>query len=261
MSNPSHTRTLVERLFQLPHDLNLMVWETILHSPRVINLEFQCESNGRCTWLFSRENIERLTYPARLLHPGNRLSFPRIDSFNRTIRVIVDRGRSIDFDLSLEKDLFFLQSFHSSNMASTAGLDDLENSRLIEIKLLRRIMVSADEILDILSSHGNPEWSWYAERFFGPSGHAASQVEEYIVFLDHSPLNSHVWFNDLIVMSEYEMLTTLSSTSIAQPASAVMDGPSPYTDAQTISAAWRAWSKAGSVRLPELSFARIRNFS
>lgn len=238
-----------------------MVWETVLRKPRVIKLNFQRDNEGRCTWLFSRDNIERLTYPARLIYPGNRLTFPTIDSFNRTIRIIVDRGRSIEFDLSLEQDIFFLQSFHSINMASAAGPGGLENPRLTELKCLRRVMVSADEILETMLSHGDPEWSWYEERFFGPIGHADSQVEDYIVLLDNSPVNYHIWLDDLIVLSEYEMLTALSSESSAQPASAVIAGPSLLTDVQTISAAWRAWSRAGSVRLPELSFARIRNLS
>ena len=261
MSQPIHTRTLAERLLDLPHDLNLMIWEIILNGPRVVNLEFLCDDDRRCTWLFSRDDIEKLTYPARLSDPRCRLKFTTIGSFNRTIRVIVDRERSIEFSLSLERDIFFLRSFHSSNVISTLRPVDTENSSLTELKHLRRIMVSSDEIIEVLSSHGNAEWSWYEERFFGPIGHADSQIEEYIVLLDHSQQNSHIWADYLMILSEYEMLTAISSTSIAQTGSAVTAGPNLYTDVQTISAAWKAWSKEGSMRLPELSFARIRHWS
>lgn len=257
MSNPAHTRTLVERLFELPHDIHVMIWEIMLNRTRVLNLEFNCANNGRCTWLFGRSHIEKLTYPARLIDPGGRLNFPTIDSFNRTVQVAVYQGRLIDFSLSLERDIFFLRSFHSSNMMSTSLPVDTVDASLTELKRLRRVMVSSNEIMSIITSHGNPQWSWYEERFFGPIGRADSQVREYIVLLDDSPLSSHIWADDLIIHHEDEMLNAIASPSSGQNDPALTAGQNLRTHVQTISAAWRAWAKAGAVRLPELSFAII----
>lgn len=151
MNHSVDTSALVKRLFQLPHDLYIRIWELILNNPRVINLEFQCGSDRRCSWQFSRDHIERLTYPARLLDSR---SFETIGDFNRSIRVMVNLGRPVDFKLSLERDIFYLQSFHSSMMISATDPVGTKDASVSETKCLHHVMVSSDDIF------GHPVLIW-----------------------------------------------------------------------------------------------------
>lgn len=78
LSHFTHTFTLVERFSQLPHDLYLTTRELVLHSPRVINLEFQFGKDRRSNWVYSRDHIERLMPPVRLSDLLNNLGFHRM---------------------------------------------------------------------------------------------------------------------------------------------------------------------------------------
>lgn len=253
------TKTFAQRLVGLPLELQLMIWEWVLRSPRVININFRRGSapDLRWTWYFSRMHAKCLTYPAIFLDHHNLLNFQDIDDFNRVIKV-KDGEYTISFELLHDRDIFFLRSFHRGRMFRSPSAVDTDSHRMLQLKRLRRVMVLSDEFMEIFSTMGYPEYTWCENHLFGPIGHRDCQIEEYIVLLDRpQTTDSYVSHHDLVVFSEYETLAILSSPMGVGWASAV-SYPSLDTHVQRIAGAWRYWSHRGYVRLPELRFARLR---
>ncbi|KUI66041.1 hypothetical protein VM1G_01379 [Cytospora mali] len=249
-------KTLVEGLLDLPKELQLVIWGFVLRSPRVININFRCgrAPDLRWTWHFNRDHIKRLTYPALLLDHRNSLDFENIDDFNRVIKA--KEGRyTIDFELSLDRDIFFLQSFHRGRMFRSPSAVDTDSHKMLQLKRLRHVMVLSDEFMEVFSIMGYPEYSWCEAHLFGPIGHRDCQVEEYIVLLDKpQTVESYVSQDDLVVFSEYEMMTVLSGSAWTSTA----NYPSLHTRVQRIAGAWNRWAQRGFIRLPKLRFARLR---
>ncbi|ROV95182.1 hypothetical protein VMCG_08557 [Cytospora schulzeri] len=256
---PVDNKTLVHRFYDLPDELQLEVWEWVLRSPRVININFQRgrTPDTRRTWYFGRDHVVRLTYPALLLDYDNRLIFQNVCDFNRAIKV-KDGDYSIDLELSLTRDIIFLQSFHHGQMFHTPSTVDSDSHRMLQLKRLRRVMVLAEELEEILSIEGYPEYTWCETRLFGPIGHRDCQVERYIVLLDNpQAVDNFVNYHDLLFFSEHEMLTILSS-----PTRYGWNPAAKHPDLETrvwrIAGAWNYWTQRGHIRLPKLQFARLR---
>lgn len=250
--------TFVEGLLSLPGELRLQIWEWILCSPRVININFRCgrAPDLRWTWQFSRDQVKRLTYPALLLDHHNFLSFQNINDFNRVLKV-QDGQYALDLDLSLDRDIFFFQGFHRGRMFRSPSAVDADSPRMLQLKRLRRVMVLSEELIEIFSVVGYPEYTWCEAHLFGPIGHRDSQVEDYIVLLDRpQTVDSFVRYDDLQLFSEFDILTSFSSpTDFAW--SPATNYPNLETRVRRILGAWNYWEQRGHIRLPNLVFARL----
>lgn len=252
--------TIVQRLLGLPGELQLEVWEWALRSPRVININFRCGRTPgmRWVWHFNRDQVKRLTYPATLLDHHNKLSFQTIDDFDRVVKV-KDGDYSIDLELSLDRDIFFFQSFHRGRMFRSPSAVDADSHSMLQLKRLRRVMVLAGELMEIFSVMGYPEYTWCEAHLFGAIGHHDCQVEDYIVLLDNpQTADGYVNHHDLLFFSEHEMLTTLSSPTTRYGWGPAGTHPDLETRVRRIAGAWSYWAQRGYIRLPKLKFARLR---
>lgn len=250
----------IQRLHSLPGELRLNIWEWVLHPPRVININFRCgrAPDMRWTWHFNRDQVKRLTYPALLLDNHNKTSFERITDFNRVIKVN-DGQYSIKLELSLDRDIFFFQGFHRGRVFRSPSAVDADSPQMLQLKKIRRVMVLSDELIEIFSVVGYPDYTWCEAHLFGPIGHRDSQVEDYIVLLDRpQTVDNYIRYDDLLLFSEYELLTILSSSPTDYGWAAARDHPNLETHVRRILGAWNYWSQRGHIRLPNLVFARLK---
>lgn len=255
--------TFTERLLGLPGELRMEIWKWVLRSPRVININFRCgrEPDLRWKWHINRDQVKRLTYPAFLLNQHNELTFQNIDDFNRAVK-LKDGQCSINLDLSLDRDILFFRGFHRGRVFRSPSAVDADHPQMLQLKRVCRVMVLSEELLEIFSIMGYPKYTWSEAHLFGPIGHRDSQVEDYIVLLDHPQASdSYIRYDDLLFFSEYEILTILSSSTkfgLAPAGANPENNPDLETHVRRLVGAWNYWGQRGHIRLPKLVFARLR---